>query len=96
MAHPLLSNKNIALDTVSGKATVDGRVVSLTALELRMLTYFLLRVGRMITQAELAEYLYRDEDKVESNTIEVYIARLRKKFGRSTITTVRGLGYRMD
>jgi len=96
MAHPLLSNKNIALDTVSGKATVDGRVVNLTALELRMLTYFLLRVGRMVTQKELGEYLYRDEDTAESNTIEVYIARLRKKFGRTAITTVRGLGYRMD
>ncbi|KAB2943532.1 MAG: response regulator transcription factor [Hyphomicrobium sp.] len=95
-AHPLLSHRNIALDTISGKATVHGRSVALTALELRMLTYFLLRVGRIVTQEELAEHLYGVDDSAESNTIEVYIARLRKKLGRDLITTVRGLGYRMD
>lgn len=61
-----------------------------------MLTYFLLRVGRIVTQEELAEHLYGVDDSAESNTIEVYIARLRKKLGRDLITTVRGLGYRMD
>lgn len=95
-AHPLLSNRNIALDTIGGKATVHGRPITLTALEIRMLTYFLLRVGRIVTQAALAEYLYGADEDTESNTIEVYIARLRKKLGRDAITTIRGLGYRMD
>ncbi|WP_348533039.1 MULTISPECIES: response regulator transcription factor [unclassified Hyphomicrobium] len=95
-AHPLLSHKNITLDTVAGKATVDGHSTTLTALELRMLTYFMLRIGRIVSQKELVEHLYNLDDGAVSNTIEVYIARLRKKFGRDFITTVRGLGYRMD
>lgn len=95
-AHPVLSHKNITLDTIAGKATVAGQSIALTALELRMLTYFLLRVGRIVSQKELADHLYSLEDEVESNTIEVYVARLRKKLGRHSITTVRGLGYRMD
>ena len=95
-AHPLLSHKNITLDTIAGKATVDGHSVMLTALELRMLTYFILRVGRIVSQKELVEHLYNLDESAESNTIEVYVARLRKKLGREFITTVRGLGYRMD
>lgn len=95
-AHPLLSNRNIALDTIAGKATVHGTPVTLTALEIRLLTYFLLRVGRIVSQTELTEHLYGADDSAESNTIEVYIARLRKKLGRDAITTIRGLGYRMD
>ena len=95
-AHPLLSHNNITLDTISGKATVDGKSVALTALELRMLTYFILRVGRIVSQKELGEHLYNLDEGAESNTIEVYVARLRKKLGREFITTVRGLGYRMD
>ena len=95
-AHPLLSHKNVTLDTVAGKASVDGHAIALTALELRMLTYFLLRVGRIVSQKELAEHLYSLDESAESNTMEVYVARLRKKLGRDLITTVRGLGYRMD
>lgn len=95
-AHPLLQHKNITLDTIGGKATVDGQSVFLTSLELRMLTYFMLRAGRIVSQKELAEHLYNSDDSTESNTIEVYVARLRKKLGREFITTVRGLGYRMD
>ncbi len=95
-ASPLLAHKDITLDTVAGKATVGGKDVELTASELRMLSYFMHRLGRVISQAELTEHLYALEDSAESNTIEVYISRLRRKLGRDLITTVRGLGYRMD
>jgi two-component system OmpR family response regulator len=61
-----------------------------------MLTYFMHRVGRIIPQAELTEHLYALDDTRESNTIEVYVSRLRRKLGAGLITTVRGLGYRMD
>jgi two-component system OmpR family response regulator len=63
---------------------------------MKMLTYFLHRIGRIVSQAELAEHLYALEDSRESNTIEVYVSRLRRKLGADIITTVRGLGYRMD
>lgn len=95
-ADPVLTHKDISLDTVAGKATVGGKEVELTASELRMLTYFMHRPGRVISQSELMEHLYALEESAESNTIEVYISRLRRKLGRNVITTVRGLGYRMD
>jgi two-component system OmpR family response regulator len=95
-ANPVLTHKGITLDTVAGKATAGGKAVELTASELRMLTYFMHRVGRVISQNELMEHLYALEESAESNTIEVYVSRLRRKLGRDSITTVRGLGYRMD
>jgi DNA-binding response OmpR family regulator len=95
-ANPVLTHKDISLDTIAGKATVRDRAVNLTASELRMLTYFMHRVGRVISQNELMEHLYALEESSQSNTIEVYISRLRRKLGRDIITTVRGLGYRMD
>ena len=95
-ASPVLTHKDITLDTVTGKATLGGRGVELTASELRMLSYFMHRVGRVISQSELMEHLYTLEASAESNTIEVYVSRLRRKLGREVITTVRGLGYRMD
>ena len=80
------------MDTASGRVTFEGRAVELTALELKMLTYFLHRVGRIVTQGELTEHLYPLEQTRESNTIEVYVSRLRRKFGSRLIKTLRGLG----
>jgi DNA-binding response OmpR family regulator len=95
-ASPVLTHRDISLDTVAGKATAGGKEVESTASELRMLSYFMHRIGRVISQAELMEHLYTLEESAESNTIEVYVSRLRRKLGRNAITTVRGLGYRMD
>jgi DNA-binding response OmpR family regulator len=61
-----------------------------------MLNYFLHRIGRIISQAELMDHLYTLDGTRESNTIEVYVSRLRRKLGSDYIKTVRGLGYRMD
>ncbi len=96
LATSVISHRNITLDLGSGRVTHDGKQVDLTARELRMLTYFLHRVGRIVPQAELTEHLYALDDTRESNTIEVYVSRLRRKLGAGLITTVRGLGYRMD
>lgn len=96
IASPVLSHREIAVDTSSGKVTQNGAPVELTARELKMLTYFLHRIGRIVSQAELTEHLYTLDESRESNTIEVYISRLRRKLGADLITTVRGLGYRMD
>lgn len=95
-ANATLTHGEISLDTAAGKATVAGCAVDLTASELRLLTYFMHRPGRIISQSELTERLYALDETAESNTIEVYISRLRRKLGREFITTVRGLGYRMD
>ena len=95
-AHPLMVHKNISLDTVTGKAAVGDLQIELTAHELRILSYFFHRIGRLVSQQELSEHIYGLEDNIESNTIEVYVGRLRKKLGREVITTIRGLGYKME
>lgn len=92
----LLQRGRITLDLVANLVRVDGEEVDLTAQELKVLTYLMQRPGRVISQGDLAEHVYGMSDTRESNTIEVFIARLRAKLGRETIKTVRGLGYRMD
>lgn len=94
-ASPVLRLGDITLDASAGVVEVDGRPVELTARELRILGYLMHRAGRIVSQAELADHVYAMDDLRESNTIEVYIARLRKKLGRDAIRTIRGLGYRM-
>lgn len=94
-ASGVLRHGPIAIDTVGNAVTVDEAPVDLTASELRLLMLLVLRRGRLVSQAELVESLYPGAETVESNTIEVYVARLRKKLGRDLIKTVRGLGYRL-
>lgn len=94
-ASPILRHGDIELDTTAGLAHVAGVPVELTARELRILGYLMHRIGRIVSQAELIDHVYAMEDLRESNTIEVYIGRLRRKLGREAIRTLRGLGYRM-
>ncbi|HEX2842677.1 response regulator transcription factor [Hyphomicrobium sp.] len=96
LASSTLTHKNITLDLSAGKTLLDGQPVELTAKEMRMLNYFMHRIGRVVSQAELTEHLYSLDNSRESNTIEVYVSRLRRKFGADLIKTIRGLGYRMD
>lgn len=96
IASPILIHRGISLDTASNRVLLDGEAVELTARELKMLNYFMHRIGRVVSQAELTEHLYALDDARESNTIEVYVSRLRRKLGSDVVTTVRGLGYRMD
>jgi two-component system, OmpR family, response regulator len=86
---------DIELSPASGTVTVSGKPVDLTAQEFRILNYFMHRQGRVISQADLLEHLYSLEEDRDPNTIEVYIARLRRKLGRGAIKTLRGLGYRL-
>ncbi|WP_374571521.1 response regulator transcription factor [Phenylobacterium sp.] len=94
-ASPVLRLGDITLDAAAGVVEVAGRPIELTARELRILVYLMHRTGRIVSQAELIDHVYAMDDVRESNTIEVYIARLRKKLGRDAIRTIRGLGYRM-
>ena len=72
-----------------------GVTVKLTSHEFRLLAYLMHQHGRVVSQAELTEHIYAQSADRDSNTVEVFIARLRRKLGPSSIETVRGLGYRM-
>ena len=92
---PELRCGNVVLDPRASRVTVDGVAVKLTSHEFRVLSYLMHHRGRVVSQAELTEHIYAQSFDRESNTVEVFIARLRRKLGASFIETVRGLGYRI-
>ena len=83
----------LMLDTKSARVTVDGKAVKLTSLEFRLLSYLMLHKGRVVSRTELVEHLYDQDFDRDSNTIEVFVGRLRKKLGLDLLRTIRGLGY---
>ena len=85
----------LRLDIAAAKVSLDGRAVSLTALEFRLLSYLMHHQGKVISRTELVEHLYEQDFDKDSNTIEVFIGRLRRKTQAELIETVRGLGYRL-
>ena len=93
--NPELHCGPIALDPRSGKVTLDGAEGRLTSHEFRVLSYLMHHSNRVVSQSELTEHIYSQDYDRDSNTVEVFIARLRRKLGPSFIETVRGLGYRM-
>jgi len=95
-ASPNLECGPVELDTRTGKVTMDGATVSLTAHELKVLSYFMHHQGRVVSQTELIEHIYDQDFDRDSNTIEVFIARLRKKLAPELIKTHRGRGYSMS
>ena len=86
----------VVLDTRTGRVTVDGEPVELTAFEHRVLSYLMHRKGQVVSRTELIEHVYAQNFARDSNTIEVFVGRLRRKLGTDVIKTVRGLGYRAD
>jgi two-component system, OmpR family, response regulator len=86
----------VALDPRAARVTLDGAPVKLTSHEFRVLSYLMHHRGRVVSQSELTEHIYSQRADRDSNTVEVFIARLRRKLGASLIETVRGLGYRME
>lgn len=93
---PELKCGPVSLDTRLGRVTLAGAPVKLTSHEFRVLSYLMHHRGRLVSQAELTEHIYAQDFDRDSNTVEVFIARLRKKLGPDVIETVRGLGYRME
>jgi two-component system, OmpR family, response regulator len=85
----------LVLDARLAKVTLDNVPVKLTSHEFRVLSYLMHHRERVVPQSELTEHIYAQDFDRESNTVEVFIARLRRKVGPSLIETVRGLGYRM-
>jgi two-component system OmpR family response regulator len=95
-ANPALRCGNIVLDPRAASVTVAGVPVKLTSHEFRVLSYLMHHAGRVVPQGELVEHIYAHGADRDSNTVEVFIARLRRKLGAASITTVRGLGYRIE
>jgi two-component system, OmpR family, response regulator len=93
--NPELRCGPLVLDPRSGKVTVEGADVKLTSHEFRVLSYLMHHRDRIVSQGELTEHIYAQSFDRDSNTVEVFIARLRRKLGPSFIETMRGLGYRM-
>jgi len=94
-ASPTLSVGGLRLDPRAARASVNGEPLRLTSLEYRLLHYMMMHNGRVISRTELVEHLYDQDFDRDSNTIEVFVGRLRKKIGSDRIETVRGLGYRL-
>ena len=85
----------LRLDTNASKADIDGTPLKLTSHEFRLLAYLMHHMGKVVSRSELVEHLYDQDFDRDSNTIEVFVGRLRKKMGVDMIETVRGMGYRM-
>jgi two-component system OmpR family response regulator len=93
---PELRSGALALDPRLARVTIDGVPVKLTGHEFRVLSYLMHHRGRVVSQGELTDHIYAQDFDRDSNTVEVFIARLRRKLGPAFIETVRGLGYRMQ
>lgn len=98
-AQPVLRCGDIALDTRAQSVSLAGSPVELTSFEYRILELLMLRAGEVISKTELTEKIYEQDFERDSNVIEVFVGRLRKKLDpdntRQPIETLRGRGYRI-
>lgn len=95
-ASPILQIGDLSLDTRSSKVLWQGQAVSLTALEYKVVAYFIHNSDKVISRTELVEHIYKQDFDRDSNTVEVFIGRIRKKIAPKVIKTVRGLGYQLN
>lgn len=94
--NPLFQRGGVLFDTRHGRASLDGVPVDLTSQEVAVLSYLIHNAGRLISRTELSEHIYEYDGDRDSNTIAVFINRLRKKLGPELIQTMRGRGYMID
>lgn len=90
---PVFSKGNVAFDTRSNTVTVDGVPCNLTAQEVAVLSYLFHNSDRLVSRSELSDHIYQYDGDRDSNTIAVFVNRLRRKLGDDLIETVRGRGY---
>ncbi|MCL9781934.1 response regulator transcription factor [Vibrio sp. S4M6] len=95
-ASPVLQIGDLSLDTRTSKVLWQGQAISLTALEYKVVAYFMHNPEKVISRTELVEHIYKQDFDRDSNTIEVFIGRIRKKVAPKVIKTVRGLGYQLN
>lgn len=86
---------NLSVDTRGARVFVGDQLIKLTSHEFRILSYMIHHRERVISRTELVEHIYDQDFDRDSNTIEVFVGRLRKKIGQERIETVRCLGYRL-
>lgn len=100
LAQSLIAHGPLALDTSRQSVQVNGEHVDLTAYEYRLIEYLMLHPGKVVSKSELAEHVYEEDADRDSNVIEVFIGRLRKKLDPDSrinpIETLRGRGYRLN
>lgn len=94
-AQPVVSIGPVTLDPRAARVTLNGQPVALTGHEYRVLSYLMHHAGKTVSRSELIEHVYAQDFDRDSNTIEVFVGRLRRKLGADLIETVRGLGYRV-
>ncbi len=94
-SNPVMSSGPVCIDTRTRNVTVDGLPVDLTPLEYRCVATLMISRHRAVSQLELTEQLYAQDQERESNSVEVLIARLRRKLGKEAILTRRGFGYQI-
>lgn len=95
VASPVFKRGGVEFDSRSGSVTLGGKPVTLTAQETNVLSYLLHNADRVVSRTELSEHVYGYDAERDSNTIEVFIGRLRRKLGADLIRTVRGRGYQV-
>ncbi|MCK6265823.1 response regulator transcription factor [Vibrio sp. ZSDE26] len=95
-AAPVMQIGDLSLDTRTSKVLWQGEVISLTALEYKVVAYFMHNPEKVISRTELVEHIYKQDFDRDSNTVEVFIGRIRKKINPKVIKTVRGLGYQLN
>lgn len=95
-ASPVLSVGPVSLDPSASQVTVEDKQIKLTAHEYKLLAYMMHHKGKVLSRTELIEHIYAQDFDKDSNTIEVFVGRLRKKLGVDVIHTIRGLGYKMS
>ena len=95
LASPVLTCGPLTLDTRAGRVTCDGAAVPLTSHEFKVLDYLMHRPDSVVSRSELTEHIYAQDFDRDSNTIEVFVGRLRRKLPPGMIETVRGMGYRL-
>jgi len=93
---PQLECGPVILDTRNGRVSVSGSAIKLTAQEFKLLSYLMHHEGKVVSRTELTEHIYDQDFDRDSNTIEVFVNRVRKKLDVPLIHTVRGLGYRLE
>ncbi len=96
VSNPIFKRGGVEFDSRSGRVILDGFPVDLTAQEIAVLSYLFHNSGRLVSRTELSEHIYDYEGDRDSNTIAVFVTRLRKKLGAQLIQTVRGRGYMID
>lgn len=95
-ANPLLECGDVVLDTRNSRVSEAGMPIKLTAQEFKLLDFMMHHKGEVVSRTTLTEHIYDQDFDRDSNTIEVFINRIRKKLKSNVIHTVRGLGYRLE